>query len=310
MRTAIHIQSHKNPAQVLRLIDRIRRSSDGETIVLVSHQAGPAPLSQADISTGGEGVLLPSRGGYGDFSHVERYLESVSWLFAHDDPFDWFVNISGQDYPVRPVAEMQHELRDGGGDAWLEIYNAFGPDSSWPVARARTRYEFRHWRVARLSDRWQRRLRPVAALNAVQPWVRLSPAYGAVGVRRRSLFTEELRCYGGSFWAALSRDAAAYVLEHSRTRPEVVTYFRSTLAPEESYLQTVLGNSGLSIRPEVRRYFDFSRTRGTNHPKILQSGDLAAVAASAAWFARKFDQSLDATVLDDIDLARGWAGEG
>lgn len=308
MRTAIHIQSHKDPQQVLRLLDRIRRSSDGETIVLVSHQVGGEPLTQADVSQGGEGVLLPSSGGYGDFSHVDRYLESVAWLFEYDDPFDWFVNISGQDYPVQPMRVMEDELEHGGHDAWLGFFDAFGPDSKWPVARAHTRYEFRHRRLRPLSDRWQRRLRPAsAAVNLVQPWVRLSPAFGAVGVRRRSLFTDGFRCYAGSFWGAVSRSAAAYVLEHSRSRPEVVDYFRTTLAPDEVYVQTVLGNaSGFTIRPEARRYFDFSTSRGTNHPKTLGVGDLAAITGSKAWFARKFDPAVDTHVLDDIDRIHGW----
>ncbi|MEP6800029.1 MAG: beta-1,6-N-acetylglucosaminyltransferase [Lapillicoccus sp.] len=310
-RTAIHIQSHKSPGQVLRLIDRIRRSSDGETIVLVSHQVGGEPLTLADITAGGEGVLLPSSGGYGDFTHVDRYLESVAWLVDHDDPFDWFVNISGQDYPVRPLRVMEQELAQGGDDAWLGFFDAFGPASKWPLARAHTRYEFRHRRIRNLSDRSQRALRPAsAALNLAQPWVRVSPAFGAVGVRRRSLFTDEFRCYAGSFWGATSREAAAYVLEHSRSRPDVVDYFRTTLAPDEVYVQTVLGNApGFSIRPEARRYFDFSTSRGTNHPKTLGIADLPAMTASPAWFARKFDAAVDGLVLDELDRANGW-GQG
>lgn len=305
MRVAYHIQSHKDPAHLLRMIERIRRSG-GESIILASHQVGGEALTQDDLERGGEGVLLPSAGGYGDFSHLDRYLESVRWLIERDDPFDWFVNLSGQDYPLCPMARMEEELAASDADAWLGFFDVFGPDSKWPHSRGRTRYEFRHWRTSRMTPRWQRRLRPLAAINLVQPLVRFSPSFGAVGVRRRSLFSETFRCYGGSFFGAISRECAYYLDDQDRARPQVAEYFRSTLAPDEVFVQTMLGNAGrFIIRPQARRYFDFSLNDG-NHPKVLGTDDLAAMLSSSAWFARKFDSTVDAAVLDELDRINGW----
>ncbi|GGL35099.1 N-acetylglucosaminyltransferase [Phycicoccus endophyticus] len=310
MRIAYHLQTHKDPRQILRLVDRIRRGSDGETIVLVSHQTGGEPLAQRDLEAGGEAVLLPSSGGYGDFSHVDRYLESVDWLLDRDDPFDWFVNISGQDYPLRPARVWEAELAAGQADAWIGFFDVFGPESKWPRARGVTRYDFRHWRTTRMTQRWQRRLRPLGAVNLVQPVVRVSPSFGAVGVRRRSMFTEDFRCYGGSFWGAVSREAAAYVADYTHSSPQLAAYLRGSLAPDEVYVQTVLGNAGrFTIRPEARRYFDFSLGMG-NHPKVLTTQDLPRMTASTAWFARKFDPAVDSAVLDALDRANGWDESG
>lgn len=306
MRVAYHIQSHKDPDQILRLVDRIRRSSDGPSIMLVSHQVGGETLTQAQLEAGGEAVLLPSAGGYGDFSHVDRYLESVRWLLAHEDPFDWFVNISGQDYPLRPARMMEAELGACDADAWIGFFDVFGPDSKWPHDRGVTRYQFRHRRVGPRSHAWQRRLRPVGAVNLVQPWVRVSPSFGAVGVRRPSIFTDEFRCYGGSFWGAVSREAAAYLSDYDQAHPELADYFRTTLAPDEVYHHTVLGNAGrFTIRPEARRYFDFSLGDG-NHPKVLGTEDLPRIRASQAWFGRKFDPVVSAEALDALDTDNGW----
>ena len=306
MRVAYHLQTHKDPDQILRIVDRIRRGSDAETIMLVSHQAGGVPLTETQLRAGGEAVLLPSPGGYGDFSHVDRYLESVRWLLDHDDPFDWFVNISGQDYPVRPTRLMEAELAGGEADAWIGFFDVFGADSHWPRSRGVTRYQFRHRRIGPRSHAWQRRLRPVGAVNLVQPLVRVNPSFGSVGVRRRSIFTDEFRCYGGSFWGAISRDAAAYLSDYDRSHPELADYFRTTLAPDEVYHHTVLGNAGrFTIRPEARRYFDFSLGDG-NHPKVLEIEDLPAILASDAWFARKVDPAVSADLLDALDRENGW----
>ncbi len=306
MRIAYHIQSHKRPDQVLRMVDRIRRGSSGETIMLVSHQMGSEPFTQADLERGGEGILLPSSGGYGDFSHLDRYLESLRWLVQREDRFDWFVNLSGQDYPIVPPSHMEKELQDSGADAWLGFFDVFGPDSKWPSSRGRTRYEFRHWRTNKLTHPWQKRLRPLAAVNLIQPWVRFSPSFGAVGVRRRSMFTGGYHCYGGSFFGAINRDAAQYVDEHYRTHPEVADYFRTTLAPDETYVHTVLGNAGrFTIERQARRYFDFSLNDG-NHPKMLGIADVPRMRASNAWFARKFDIATDSDALDELDRLNGW----
>lgn len=308
MRIAYHIQSHKNPAQVLRMVEAIRGGSDGESIMLVSHQTGGEPLTQAMLEQGGEAVLLPSAGGYGDFTHLDRYLESVRWLIEHDDPFDWFVNLSGQDYPLVPMREMEHDLATGDFDASIGFFDVFGPESKWPHSRGHTRYNFRHRRVVTLTHTWERRLRPLGALNLIQPLVRVSPSFGTVGVRRRTMFKDGFHCYGGSFFGAINRACALYVDEFSRTRPEVAEYFRSTLAPDEVYVHTVLGNAGrFTIRPQARRYFDFSLGDG-NHPKVLGVADLPRLRASDAWFARKLDPQVDAAVFDELDTLNGSAG--
>lgn len=308
MRVAYHIQSHKDPEQIVRLVDRIQRSG-GESIVLVSHQRGGEPLDQARLTRRGEACVLPCAGGYGDFSHVDRYMESARWLLDRDDPFDWFVNLSGQDYPLAPVSKMEQELATSGHDAWLGFFDIFGPESKWPHPLGHTRYDFRHWRTNRLSHTWQRRLRALGAVNLVQPWVRFSPSFGAIGVRRRSMFSDQFHCYGGSFFGAVSRSCIEYLVEFDATHPEVADYFRPTLAPDEVFVHTVLGNAGrFDIQPRARRYFDFSLNQG-NHPKTLGMADLPRMLASQAWFARKFDAHSDSEVLDELDRHNGWDRE-
>jgi hypothetical protein len=294
MRAGYLVQSHRDPDQVARLVRTLRHGSP-DCLVHVSHDFASSPLDLAGVP----GVVVrAARGGYGDFSHVRRYLDAVEDL-APDRP-DWIVNITGQDYPIRPVAEAEAELAAGDADGYLEYFPALDPDrSAWPVRRARSRYLFRHRRLLALSPAAKRRLRPLQALNYVQPVLRVHVSYGlTVGIRRRSPFGPHFVLYGGSAYHSLSWPCVDYLREFCAARPEVLRYYEGTLSPVESLVQTILVNSGrFRLTGDCRRYFDF-RGSTFNHPRFLGLEDLPRALASGADFARKIE---DPAVLDALD---------
>lgn len=306
MRVCYHIQSHRDPTQVVRLVRRLQRGSP-DSVILVSHQVGGEELSQRELRRDGEAHVLPTPGGYGDFSHVDRYLESVAWLVDHHDPFEWFVNITGQDYPLVPGAVIESQLAASTYDAWMQCFPVFSPKCPWPPRQSHTRYDFAHRRICRVDDTRVRALRPLAALNRAQPLVRFSPSFMTVGVRQRRTRGADVELYGGSFFANLSRTAALHVHEFAARDGALVRRLRRALAPDEVFLQTVLVNSGaFTIHEDCKRYFDFSQHRG-NHPKLLGLDDLEPAVASNAWFARKVDAGDDPELLDRLDDHNGWA---
>lgn len=298
VRVCYHVQSHRNPRQILRLVRRIRSLSPA-SIVLLSHQVGGDPLDEETLRADGSVHVLPTSGGYGDFSHIDRYLDSARWLIDHDEPFDWFVNVSAQDYPIVDLRAAENELAHRSVDALVETFPVFADGSHWSRRRAMLRYGYRHRRLGAASARAYTWSRPLAAINRLQPWVCFSPAYMTVGIRAPMPFGPEFVCFGGSFFANLSRPAVFELLSFCDRRPDFVDWARHVAAPEEIFIQTVLGNApDLTVHDDCRRYFDFSRSRG-NHPKTLTEDDLPRMLASNAWFARKFDE--DAPVLDRID---------
>jgi hypothetical protein len=140
------------------------------------------------------------------------------------------------------------------------------------------------------------------AINLVQPWLRVSLAFSTVGIRRRNtIFTDDFICYGGSFFCILSAPCVRYARDFARDNPEIVAFFRSTLAPDEVFLQSVLVNSKkFRLVPDGKHYVDFTNS-WNNHPKILGVADLPAMFASGAYWARKFDSSRYPEVLDILD---------
>src|SRR5262249_54960763 len=83
--------------------------------------------------------------------------------------------------------------------------------------------------------------------------------------------------------------------------PDVEAHYRRTIAPDESFFQTVLVNSGrFDLVNDDLRYIDYSRAyRGV--PRTLTAADMPLLSSGRYHFARKFDLSVDRDVLDRID---------
>jgi O-antigen/teichoic acid export membrane protein len=314
VRVCYYLQTHSRPAQVTRLV-RVIKEGSPDSVVLISHDAAAPPLDSRALGALPGVHVLTEPGGYGDFSHLDRYLAAVDWLDAQGVAYDWLENITGQDYPLRPIAAIEHDLARSDVDGYL-LYAPVFPAEAPPGADqgaapgfrlcapfdATMRYRYRHWRIGRPTPAKQRWLRPAMALNLVQPWIRVSLGFSSVGVRRRTpVFTSDFVCYGGWFFCTLSAACARYARDFAREHPGLVRHLRTVLAPEEVFLQSVLVNSGrFRFEPDAKRYIDLRGSRN-NHSRTLGMADLEAMLASGANWARKFDAAHDAQVLDALD---------
>jgi hypothetical protein len=307
------MQTHSRPAQLARLVKVITEGSP-DAVVLVSHDAAGSPLDVAALESLGNVRVTLEQGGYGDFSHLDRYLAAVDWLDANGIEYDWLQNLSGQDYPLRPIAEIEADLAAAGTDGYL-LYSPVFPDRIpddadrgaagyrlAPPFDAEMRYDYSHWRLGRVTPVKERLLYPLMALNLMQPCVRVSSAYAAFGVRRRdTVFDSGFVCYGGSFFCTLRAECARYVRDYAKRHPDVVDFFRTVLAPEESFLHSILVNSGqFSLVPQGKHYIDWTGVRNT-HPRTLGAEDAGKMLASDAHWARKLDLNKDSRLFDLLD---------
>ena len=305
MTTCYHIQTHDRPQQVFRLVSMIKEQTP-QSYVLVSHKTSGPPLDVRGLESMPDVHVLPATGGLGDFSHVDRYLESVEWLLDHDVDFRWLTNLTGQDYPIRPLPEIEQELATSVVDGFLQharlLEHGGNTEGICTPRIARDRYLYRHWRFGLPSERKQRLLRPAMIVNHLQPWLRVSTTAASVGLRRRTTpFTEGFELFGGAFYCTLSRDCLVYLRDFARENPDVVRFMRATLNPEEIFFHTVLVNSGrFQFHNGSKRYQDYSGGRH-GHSQIFGLDDFDRIVASGDHFARKFDLDAAPEVLDRLD---------
>ena len=300
-RICYFIQSHRDPEQILRLVTALRRGS-ADSVMVVQHNPRACALDWTPFAAlpGVHAFAARRRQIRSDYScQLEPYLDAVAWLDRERIDYDWIVNLTAQDYPVKPVAAIESFLERSDADGYIRWWDVLAPESPWSRRKARARYWHRYWRLPEGSERILGALRFLSAFLPVHFYLVYGPW---LGVRRaRTPFHDGFRCYGGWAWFSLRRAAARHLLEALRQRPEIEAYYRRTVVPEESLVQTLLVNARrFRLMNEDLRYIDYAGAdRGS--PRVLTSADVPMLAAGPWHFARKFDYGIDRGVLDRID---------
>ncbi|HEV2146718.1 MAG TPA: beta-1,6-N-acetylglucosaminyltransferase [Longimicrobiaceae bacterium] len=241
---------------------------------------------------------------WGDFSQVDAILLLLRSALSARDRFDYFVLLSGTDYPLQPAAYIESFFERNRGREFMNIVRMPCEAAGKPISRLTT-YRPRPdaSRVTRFGRKLLVRTGVIPARRDYEPHLRgLAP-------------------YAGSTWWALSRDACTYILSFADTERRVVEFFEHTVCPDESFFQTILGNSPFRERIERNlTYADWSA--GGDSPAYLTEQHLELFEASAhvtlddvygvgeALFARKFrDEAADLVVRLDRRARGSGPGE-
>jgi hypothetical protein len=316
--TAYVILCHRNPEQILRLVRAIRRLSPAAHVLVRHNQLGDFLDRTRTTEAGAELLVSKIRIRWGSWTMVAATLEA----FRHARDLwapDLYVLISGQDYPVRDLASWERGVRDSGVDAVTSpvplLDGPFGYRPGKDRDRLRMRYTHRwFWLpelrvVSRLpvslrraiKSLWYRLLYPLQAFVVLNEM----PDRGgwAIGVRRHSVpWSPSVKAYKGSQWIALSRRALA-ACSDGELADAWQRFFATTLVPDESFFQTLVENDPtMRIRHEFVSYVVWEAATGISpHPTLIERGMLSSAADSGSPFARKFDESINPELLDEID---------
>lgn len=303
------IASHKNPQQVERLARRILRDADTSRVLL--HHDAPE-TEQPDPTRMGCPMrvrFLPRRAAHwGGISLVDLFVEGVRDSLAAGASHVVF--LSGQDYPLRSVQEIVHRVRNG-PDLLLSgrLINGGNPEGE-PISR----YLYA-WRHLSIRGRWLQRAlwvlrgeRPGRAAVHVRDHLRPVQRVAwrefagrlAVGLRRRKVVLTDNNFCWASQWCILSAAAMSALADSWRPNGDWPDYFARSLIPDECAVQSLLlATPGISVSIGGNRRFTLFDEG--EHPLTLTSEHLPQLLASDADFARKFDISVDAVVLDRLD---------
>jgi hypothetical protein len=295
MNLAYIISGYKNFEQIHRLIDRL--DDDRSRFVILIDGHSPTDQFQAfeQSLVDHPRVQIPPRKKmrWGDFSLTENCQSAVGQLLNSDFKFDYVFCVTGQDYPLKSPDEIRQTLAAAHGKSFV-LHEAF-PVARWePSGMGRLySYNFIYNRKAYEFPKWYKPQRK---------WVRRAYAVINALVPKRGPFPFNMHPYGGSLHWTLSREAAEYLENFVRANPAYDRRFRFTFASDEVYVQTVLANSPLKEKliDNDLRFLKWP-TPGAASPRVLKQADLPEILASDAVFARKFDVTVDARVLDLID---------
>ena len=274
MRTIYYLITHKNEGQIKRLTNRLLSGSD--SFVLIHHDYSKyEPLAFDNLAN--VHVIddyVPVK--YGHISISKAMLRGIQWLEDENMDFDWLIMLSGQDYPVRPIHEIEATLGSTSFDAFVaheQIYENRALHSRYFQNLCMQRYYYKRIKIPKLK---------------------------AFFIKRRHPYREGLCCYAGSNWLNLSRRAVEFIWSRKTLIMQLIEYLEKASCPEETLFQTVLVNEpGLDIANDDKRYIVWQED--AEHPDVLCLDHLAEIRKSDAWFARKLDENTCPELLNKLD---------
>ena len=284
MRIAYLVLAHDQPRHLARLVEAL--SWPGASIFV--HVDAKSDI-RAFAASRRDGVRFCGRRVpvyWGEYSQVEAILTLMRDAHAARPAHDWFVLLSGSDYPLRSNAYIHRFLAAHRGSEFINVVPMPCEAVGKPITRLTTHRPPSGQPVRHRLRRVRRRL--LRALGV--------PPKGVRDYRRH---LGDLQPYAGSTWWALDADACAHVLEFARRERRVMRFFREAVCPDEMVVQTILGNS--PFRAWLRRNLTYSDwSGGGDSPACITESHVAhfervdAVEADDGYgrgevlFARKF----------------------
>ncbi|MEV4884803.1 glycosyl transferase [Chitinophaga ginsengisegetis] len=277
MKLAFIILSHKNPAQLCRLLNRLKHPAIDCYIHLDA---------KCDINKWQEAMNMPqvyfiekrvnvTWAGYGT---IQAALNGIEFIAGSGNKYGFIHLISAQDYPLTNMNVHYDFFNTRAGQQFLDL---LPPEALKRVMPKITSYHFEDFQ-------FPGKYRITVWINKILP------------KRRHPL---NLEVYGGSLWWSLTQECAEWCLHYIKDHPELERFYKYTWGGDEFIFQTVIMNGPFknSVQNNYQRYIDWSE--GHAHPKTFAMTDLFAILQSGKLLARKFDMDKTPELLDKIDAA-------
>jgi hypothetical protein len=288
MKIAYLILAHDNPIHFQKLVGALN-SGSSYFFIHVDLKSRAQPF----FSIKGSNIYFVQKRipvYWGDFSMVDATLRLLRLAFEAEDKYDYFVLLSGTDYPIQPTSYINHFFEKNFGTEFMNIVQIPCKAFDKPLSRLTTYY-------------------PCLGGSKIAKIIQISIVKTGLYFAHRDYKKTfgELKPFGGSSWWALSHGACNYILKFVDTEKKIVKFFKNTINPDESFFQTIIGNS--SYKKNIKRnltYTDWSA--GGSHPVRISEKNLSFFESSLYFraedlygkgellFARKFSDKSEKIV--------------
>jgi len=275
---------------------------DASCRVLVHFDQRSAKFDMTEVDSPRVHIIAERPVNWGSPELVDLFVEM--FRVALSAGCSYAVMLSGQDYPLREVTDLEADLSSY--DVWASTMPLFAVDGSCNWKEGRRRYAYQWWHtnepgwLVRLADSCAGKV-PGAHVSAESdpplPYVVHFRQSGQLwwGVRSQG---PGMPIHTGSQWMNLSAGA----MEAICSAPQrVMRFFHQVPIADEACFHTILKNTKeLTFAPDNARFIRWGQRKAS--PDVLTADDLEVMISSGARFARKFDELVDSSVLDHLDL--------
>lgn len=223
------VLAHDHVEQLARLIPHLR-SSVADVFIHIDGKVAIDPFERA-VGSGAHFVAKRVPVYWGDYSQLAAILLLLEAALAHPTQYDYFVLLSGTDYPLRSGAEIEQFFYQNRGTEFINCVAMPSVAASKPLSR--------------LTDY---KGRPGSAGWAMGKARRAAIRYGLAPKRDYRFYLDSLDPFAGSTWWALTREACVYINRFVAENPKVMKFYENTFNPDEMVIQTILANSRFRAR--------------------------------------------------------------
>ena len=263
---------HRYPNQFKRLFRAIYYSAN-YYLVHVDKRSGVGLQTEIQNFLSGfpNASLLKSENTlWGGYSLIDAELRGIKELLKMGLKWEFFINLSGQDFPLKSQAYIQDFLNRNIGKDFIKVVNQskFRPDT---ISRVQNY-------TIEFGNRILRTPFKRSYLRGVTPYI-------------------------GNQWMILSRKFCEFVSYN----PEVERFkrfYRHTFIPDEGFFQTVIMNTSYkgTIINDDKRTIDWVPIGTIKlRPRNFSFKDAEFLLASKGLFARKFNEAVDGKILSILE---------
>lgn len=289
MKKAYVIMAHKNPLQVCRLVSRL---NDGfsDFFIHIDKTVAIAPFEILKEISQVVQFVERADSKWGGFGFVQASLNGLKAVRDSNKHFDRVFLLSGQDYPIKSNDHINDFLEKYPKSVFIEYF----PIPDYQKWNGKDRGGLYRVDKFYFGLKWYELLqsKSINLLSTYLPFLRRK-------------IPNEMKPFAGSAWWSVDLYTLNYILDYDTNHPEYRAFHQSTFVPDELFLQMIVGNSKdevllKSLENDNRRLIIWENSAAA-HPNTLKANDFAAIQASEQLFARKFDEKMDAEILDLID---------
>lgn len=268
---------HRFPDQFERLFRAIHDPAH-HYVVHVDANADPAVSRQIEafLAPYPNTAMLESRPAlWGGWSLVDAELRGMAKLLEMGADWEFFINLSGQDFPLKSQSAIRDFLAQNRGKEFIRAVNQ-------DIVRSDTMNRLRNYVVER-RDRVIRTIFRRPFLRGATPYI-------------------------GNQWMIVSRRFCEFVC-HDPQADRFKRFYRNTFIPDEGFFQTVMMNTaahGEVVGDDLRAIDWVPDGPIKLRPRTFTVADTdTLLKAGKNLFARKFEADVDADILTLLERRIG-----
>lgn len=305
MKIAYLILAHTDPLQLKRLVTSLYVSDSTFFFIHIDAKQNICPFQTA-LQNIPNCIFIKKRitvnwGGY-SLCMAEKELLKESIRF---NPIcDRFILLSGLDYPLWSNTEMLDEYSKNPNKLYIKAYNLSSINEPKKIPQRIQTYHFRDLSFPNATLRKY-------IIAGLMRMMNVLP----IKKKRTIQFDNKIwNIWGGSQWFNLTRECAIYVLSVMKNNKCVCKYFKTSLAPDELMIQTIIFNSSYKVYAEAfdengvypglvdTSYTHYIEYNGAQ--KVFTENDFEKLIMSQKMFCRKIQTGKSEKLIELINKYR------